>query len=101
MGNRIFESHEDNVSFYTTVPVTDKVTDEVSHPAHYTQGGVVCIDAIESAVSGLSGVEAFLTANIIKYIWRWKWKNGTQDLEKARWYLDRLIEKTSAEQEDK
>ena len=65
----------------------------VEHPPHYCAGGVECIDAIESAVTGLSGAEAVLTAQVIKYLWRWKKKNGVEDLEKARWYLDRLIQK--------
>lgn len=65
----------------------------VECPSHYMQGSIECIDAIEAAVSGLDGPEAFLTGQIIKYIWRWKWKNGEEDLQKARWYLDRLIDK--------
>ena len=65
--------------------------DVVNHPAHYTNGKVECIDAIESAVSGLDGVEAVLTGHIIRYVWRWKGKNGAEDLRKAKWYLDRLI----------
>lgn len=65
----------------------------VEHPVYYTAGAVECIDAIESAVTGLGGVEAVLTAQVIKYLWRWKKKNGVEDLEKARWYLDRLIQK--------
>lgn len=68
-------------------------TDAVEHPSHYTSGAVECIDAIESAVTGLSGAEAVLTAQVIKYLWRWKKKNGLEDLRKARWYLDRLISK--------
>ena len=68
-----------------------KLDDAVNHPAHYTQGKVECLDAIESATTGLIGIEAVLTGQIIKYIWRWKWKNGQQDLEKARFYLNRLI----------
>lgn len=67
--------------------------DNVNHPAHYTQGGVECIDAIEAAVIGLSGIEAVCTGNAIKYLWRWKQKNGVEDLKKARWYIDRLIER--------
>ena len=63
----------------------------VNHPSHYTQGGIECIDAIESALTGLEGFEAYLTGNILKYIWRWKSKNGVEDLKKARWYLDMLI----------
>lgn len=66
--------------------------DAVNHPTHYTNGKVECIDAIESAVSGLKGVEAVLTGHIIRYVWRWSGKNGVEDLRKAKWYLDRLIE---------
>lgn len=65
--------------------------DAVNRPSHYTQGSVECIDAIKAATTGLSGLEGYCTGNIIKYLWRWKRKNGVQDLEKARWYLDRLI----------
>ena len=66
--------------------------DNVTHPAHYTQGKVECIDAIEAAATGLTGMEAVCTAQCIKYLWRWRHKNGLEDLRKARWYLDRLIE---------
>lgn len=44
-------------------------------------------------ITGLCGIEAFCTANAIKYLWRWKVKNGVEDLEKAKWYIDRLIER--------
>ena len=69
-----------------------EVVDNVNHPPHYTAGGVECIDAIESATTGLTGAEAYSTGAAIKYLWRWKKKNGIEDLQKARWYLDRLIE---------
>ena len=65
--------------------------ERVNHPDHYNQGGIECIDAIESATIGLEGVEAFYTGNIIKYIWRWKYKNGIEDLKKIQFYLNRLI----------
>lgn len=68
--------------------------DNVTHPSHYTQGKVECIDAIEAAVTGLTGIDAVYTAQCTKYLWRWKRKNGLEDLLKARWYLDRLIEMT-------
>ena len=71
--------------------VVKKVKDNVNHPSHYTQGAIECIDAIKEATKGLIGIEAVCTANIIKYVWRWKFKNGVEDLEKAEWYLKRLI----------
>ena len=67
------------------------VCDMVNHPSHYTQGGIECIDAIKAAVTGLTGMEAVCTGNIIRYIWRWKYKNGLEDVKKCRWYIDKLI----------
>lgn len=65
----------------------------VNHPRHYqSETGMEAIDAIEAFTFDLKGVEAFDTGNIIKYICRWKAKNGLQDLKKARWYIDHLIE---------
>lgn len=65
----------------------------VDHPAHYTAGGIECIDAIEAATTGLEGIEAACTANAVKYLWRWKRKNGVEDLKKAVWYINHLIKK--------
>jgi hypothetical protein len=67
------------------------MADNVNRPSHYTAGKVECIDAMEAAVTGLEGMEAVLTAQILKYIWRWRKKNGVEDLRKAEWYLKRLI----------
>lgn len=69
------------------------MADMVNHPSHYTQGGVECIDALEAATINLKGIEAVCTANAIKYLWRWKEKGGIEDLEKSKWYIDRLIKK--------
>jgi hypothetical protein len=66
------------------------IKDNVNHPSHYTQGAIECIDAIKEATKGLFGIEAVCTGNIIKYVWRWKFKNGIEDLDKASWYLDKL-----------
>ena len=66
--------------------------DMVNHPLHYTSGKIECIDALEAATSGLEGIEAFCTANAIKYLWRWKHKNGVEDLRKSIWYINHLIE---------
>lgn len=79
------------VVYETRVGNTETKYDPVNHPRHYTGGKIECIDAIEAATKGLEGYEAFLTGNVIKYMWRWKQKGGQEDLQKARWYLDRLI----------
>lgn len=65
--------------------------DKVNHPAHYTGGKVEYIDAVEAATKGLTGFEGLCTGNAIKYLWRWKHKNGAEDLRKAKWYIDRLL----------
>lgn len=65
----------------------------VSHPSHYmADNGLTAIDVIEAFTSHLSGIEAVDTANVLKYVCRWKRKNGVQDLEKAMWYLQHLID---------
>lgn len=65
----------------------------VNHPTHYkTKSGLETITVIKAFTEDLKGVEAVDTANVIKYICRWKKKNGLQDLEKAQWYLNDLIE---------
>ena len=68
------------------------MVDMVNQPPHYTRGGVECIDALASATAGLEGLDAVCTANAIKYLWRWKHKNGVEDLRKAQWYIAKLIE---------
>lgn len=64
--------------------------DFVNHPDHYNAGGIECIDAIDAATVGLQGIEAFCVGNAIKYLWRWKFKNGIEDIDKAIWYLNWL-----------
>ena len=69
-------------------------SDMVNHPLHYNTNlpeGVEVIDIIAAQTAPLSGMQAFAQANVIKYVLRWRNKNGVQDLEKARFYLDRLI----------
>ena len=74
--------------------------DAVSHPKHYqTKDGLEAIQVINAFTAGLIGIEAVCTGNILKYICRWKKKNGLQDLKKARWYLDYLINHIEKENE--
>jgi len=68
------------------------MTDYLVNPKHYkSDKGLECIDCIEGVVQDLVGVEATDTGNIMKYLWRWKNKDGVNDLKKAQWYLDHLI----------
>lgn len=59
--------------------------DKIDHPAHYTQGGIEPIDYIEA--NDLN----FCEGNVVKYVTRYRHKNGVEDLKKAKWYLERLI----------
>ena len=65
--------------------------DVVNHPSHYTKGRIECIDAIDSATTGKSGIEAVCVANVIKYLWRYEEKGGLESVRKAQWYLNKLI----------
>ena len=74
----------------------------VSHPAHYqSETGLEVIDVIEAFTADLSGIEATDTGNIIKYAYRWKNKNGIQDLEKIMWYTQHLIDHLKNENSNK
>lgn len=65
----------------------------VNHPNHYkAANGLEAIDVIEAMTDGLNGIEACDTGNALKYLMRWKKKNGIQDLEKAQFYIAHLIE---------
>ena len=65
--------------------------DKVNHPEHYTFGSVECIDAIHSALGDRGFIE-YCQGNAMKYLWRHRRKGGVEDLEKAKWYIDRMIE---------
>lgn len=67
-------------------------SDMVNHPSHYmSETGLEAIDVIEAFTFDLKGIEAVCTGNALKYLCRWKSKNGVEDLKKAQWYLNRLI----------
>lgn len=67
------------------------MNDSVNHPAHYTQGDIECIDAMISAF-GKDAVKTYCKINAFKYIWRTDYKNGTEDVKKAVWYLNKFLE---------
>lgn len=64
--------------------------DPVNSPTHYNVGGIEAIEAIIAATNEQS--EGYFQGNIMKYIWRYRYKNGIEDLKKAQWYLNKLIE---------
>lgn len=64
--------------------------DLVNHPSHYTSGGIECIDAMVAAF-GKEAVSHFCICNAFKYVWRSKLKNGIEDIEKAKWYLNKYM----------
>ena len=64
--------------------------DMVNHPPHYNQHGVECIDAIKATTG--KHFSDYLKGNIMKYLWRYNYKGKPEeDLQKAKWYLNRLI----------
>ena len=66
-------------------------TDKVNHPSHYTTGRIECIEAIRESMTTVE-YKGYLKGNVLKYLWRYQLKeNPKEDLEKAAWYLDRLI----------
>lgn len=68
------------------------MTDNVNHPDHYNQGDIECIDAMKAAMSE-EQFKGYLRGCAMKYLWRFDNKgNPIEDLHKAKWYLERLIE---------
>ena len=65
--------------------------DEVNHPQRYTgQCSIECIDVMELTF-GTQAVINFCMCNAFKYLWRYKAKNGEEDIRKAEWYLDHTV----------
>lgn len=67
----------------------DEHYDQIN-PSHYKQGDVECIDAIKAALTP-DEFRGYCKGNIIKYTWRERYKQGKTALEKAEWYLKKLI----------
>ncbi|MGZ9450835.1 DUF3310 domain-containing protein [Staphylococcus epidermidis] len=88
---------DDNYVFYS-LPDENEGTkktldDKVNHPSHYTYGNIEIMDFIEQVTKDYKPELAFAIGNAIKYISRANRKNGKEDLDKARWYLNRAFEK--------
>lgn len=61
------------------------------HPSHYTYSKYECINVLKD-ILGEEGFKEFCRGNVFKYLWRYNHKNGKEDLLKAKYYLEKLIE---------
>lgn len=88
---------DDSYDFYSLANENEEpqktLDDKVNHPTHYTYGNIEIIDFIEQVTKDYKPELAFAIGNAIKYISRANRKNGKEDLDKARWYLNRAFEK--------
>ena len=71
--------------------------DNVNHPAHYCKGGIECIKAIEASMSA-EAFKGYLKGCCLKYLWRYEVKGGVESLQKARVYIDWLIEQAQIDE---
>lgn len=65
--------------------------EKVNHPSHYNSSKMETIDVLLNTLT-FEEYKGFLKGNIIKYLCRYEHKNGIEDLEKAKWYIQRLID---------
>lgn len=66
------------------------VSNNVNHPSHYNESGIECIEAIRATLG--SEFPAYCKGNVMKYLWRYQYKNGIEDLKKAQVYLNWMVE---------
>ena len=95
---------DENVLFKTPSYIEEQLTnikkeiekpkeDMVNHPSHYTQGEIECIQVIQYINDKLNilGYQGYCLGNFIKYIWRCNYKNGWEDINKAIFYMNKLL----------
>ena len=67
------------------------MADNVNHPTHYETGKFECIEVMVET-QGVEAVQDFCICNAFKYLYRHRRKNGKEDIEKARWYINKYLE---------
>lgn len=77
----------------------EQMNDNINHPSHYTQGGIETVDYIKAKLTK-EQFEGYCIGNVIKYISRYRHKNGVEDLKKARWYLEKAIKEREGDGND-
>jgi len=75
-------------------PTPEEGNDVVNKPPHYNQGGMEAIDYIKQQLG--EGIVDYCEGNVLKYLHRWRYKNGLQDLQKAQWYLNKMVKEQEA-----
>lgn len=75
------------------------MTDNVHSPSHYCQGGIECIKAIEASMTH-EEFQGYCKGNVMKYVWRFREKNGLEDLKKAQVYLGWMIESKEKQEQN-
>ena len=75
-----------------------KQKDMVNNPPHYNKHGIECIQAIRAALTDKE-FRGYIKGNVLKYTWRENYKNKNQDLQKAKWYLDKLLQEVASNNE--
>lgn len=88
-----FSDWHDHFEPYVEEDVQEGFTlgDNVNNPSHYGQGKIEAIEYISDFLTK-EEYQGYLRGNIAKYLHRFPYKNGIEDLKKARWYLERLIQ---------
>lgn len=89
--DEVFTQAEEYCDFNGFLSLPFHEVDKVNHPAHYNNAKYECIDVMEETF-GTEEVKIFCKLNAFKYLWRAEHKNGTEDMRKAKWYLDKYIE---------
>lgn len=85
--------HGDEYDDFWTPCEAKPENDVINHPSHYTQGSIECIEAMEAAF-GAAELATYCKIAAFKYIWRCELKNGSEDIKKAIWYLNKHLELT-------
>lgn len=80
-------------------PEMEGKPDNVNHPGHYCQGGIECIKAIEASMTP-EEFQGYCKGNVMKYVWRFREKNGLEDLKKAQVYLGWMIESKEKQEQN-
>lgn len=86
------QSLKESLSEAVEIVKSKGIVDNVNSPSHYNTGGSIeCIDYIKDFLNEEEYI-GYLRGNIAKYLHRWRYKNGLEDLEKAKVYLGWLID---------